>query len=68
MILLSVVYQLTKMSQPRKFGRDTTAMEVLEGMDLSDKSVLITGANTGIGKFYIYCWFSALNKILSSLL
>lgn len=56
------------MSQPRKFGRDTTAMEVLEGMDLSDKSVLITGANTGIGKFYIYCWFSALNKILSSLL
>lgn len=32
-----------------KYGRHTTAMEVVEGKDLRDKTVLITGANIGIG-------------------
>jgi WW domain-containing oxidoreductase len=33
----------------RKFGRSTTAMEVVEGMDFTGRFALITGANNGIG-------------------
>jgi WW domain-containing oxidoreductase len=33
----------------RKFNRNTTALQVVEGIDLSGKVALITGANNGIG-------------------
>jgi len=33
----------------RKFNRDTTALNVVEGMDLTGKFALVTGANNGIG-------------------
>lgn len=32
-----------------KFGKDSTAEEVTEGLDLSGKTVLVTGCNSGIG-------------------
>ncbi len=32
------------------FGRDTTTDEVLEGMDLSGRRFLITGAASGLGR------------------
>ncbi len=31
------------------FGRDSTAMEVTEGLDLTGKTALITGCNSGLG-------------------
>ena len=34
---------------PSRFGPNSTAMEVTEGMDLSGKTALITGCNSGIG-------------------
>ena len=33
-----------------KFDSSSTAMEVLRGQDLSNKTAIITGANSGIGK------------------
>ena len=33
-----------------EFGKYSTAQEVLEGIDLSGKTVFITGANSGLGK------------------
>ena len=33
----------------REFGSTSTTDEVLEGIDLTDKTVLITGANSGLG-------------------
>lgn len=44
--------QTVKMSE-RKYDRHTTAMEVVEGMDLGGKTILITGANNGIGLFFV---------------
>ena len=32
-----------------KFGTKTTAMEVVEGIDLKGKEVIVTGASAGIG-------------------
>ena len=32
------------------FGNDTTAEEVTEGIDLTGKTILITGCNSGLGK------------------
>ena len=37
------------MALPKKFNRSTTADEVLTGVDLSGKRIIVTGANTGIG-------------------
>lgn len=33
----------------RKFDADSTAEEVTEGLDLSEKTILVTGANSGLG-------------------
>jgi len=38
------------MRDASKFGRDTTTREVLEGIDLSGKVVLVTGGSSGIGQ------------------
>lgn len=38
--------------KPKRFDGNTSALEVLQGRDLSDKVILVTGANSGIGK----CW------------
>ncbi len=37
------------MPLPKKFKRSTTSDDVLSGIDLSGKRVIVTGANTGIG-------------------
>ena len=37
------------MSESSKFGAKTTALEVVEGIDLNGKDVIITGASAGIG-------------------
>ncbi|XP_026569915.1 WW domain-containing oxidoreductase isoform X3 [Pseudonaja textilis] len=38
-----------KTNMKQKYDGNTTAMEVLEGRDLSGKVIIITGANAGIG-------------------
>ncbi|KAL4642075.1 WW domain-containing oxidoreductase [Arapaima gigas] len=35
--------------KPKRYDGNTAALEILQGRDLSDKVVMITGANTGIG-------------------
>ena len=37
------------MALPKKFKRSTSSDDVLSGIDLSGKRVIVTGANTGIG-------------------
>ena len=39
----------SKFSKPSKFNKRSTAEEVTEGIDLTGKTVLITGVNSGIG-------------------
>ena len=36
-----------------KYDASSTAMEVLRGRDLTGKTALVTGANTGIGMFLV---------------
>ncbi|KAI2648117.1 WW domain-containing oxidoreductase [Labeo rohita] len=36
--------------KPKRYDGNTTALEILHGRDLSDKVVVITGANSGIGE------------------
>lgn len=45
-------YILRNMSN-RKFGRNSTALDVAKGIDLTGKTVLITGANNGIGILFL---------------
>ena len=33
-----------------KWNKDTTTNEILEGVDLSEKKILITGASGGLGE------------------
>lgn len=42
--------------KPKRYDGNTAALDILQGRDLSDKVVLITGGNSGIGE---------LNKILN---
>lgn len=37
--------------KPKRFDGNTAALEILQGRDLSDRVVLITGGNSGIGEF-----------------
>ena len=39
----------SKFNKPSKFNKRSTAEEVTEGIDLTGKTVLITGVNSGIG-------------------
>lgn len=36
--------------KPKRFDGNTSALEILQGRDLSNKVVVITGANSGIGE------------------
>jgi hypothetical protein len=35
------------------YGHQSNALQILYGMDLSNKTAIVTGANTGIGKYFI---------------
>ena len=49
LLLIIVGCKKTPESEPGTFGRESTGEEVTEGLDLSGKTVLITGANSGLG-------------------
>lgn len=36
--------------KPKRYDGNTAALEILQGRDLSDKVVIITGGNSGIGE------------------
>jgi len=40
----------SRVRDPAKFGAETTASEVAEGIDLSGKVALITGGSSGLGQ------------------
>ena len=35
------------------YGHQSNALQILYGTDLSDKTAIVTGANTGIGKYFV---------------
>lgn len=47
----------TKPTIRQRYDGSTTAMEILQGRDFSGKVVLVTGANSGIGRPLVYYVF-----------
>lgn len=50
----------TKPTSRQRYDGSTTAMEILQGRDFSGKVVVVTGANSGIGRpsATLFCLFS----------
>lgn len=38
--------------KPKRYDGNTTALEILQGHNLSDKVIIVTGANAGIGEWH----------------
>lgn len=38
--------------KPKRYDGNTAALEILQGRDFSDKVIVITGGNSGIGEFH----------------
>lgn len=49
--------------KPKRFDGNTAALDILQGRDLSDKVVLITGGNSGIGEFILIHTFHLKKKM-----
>lgn len=45
----------TKPTTRQRYDGSTTAMEILQGRDFTGKVVVVTGANSGIGRPVAYC-------------
>uniref|UniRef100_A0A8C8IFU0 WW domain-containing protein n=1 Tax=Oncorhynchus tshawytscha TaxID=74940 RepID=A0A8C8IFU0_ONCTS len=41
--------------KPKRYDSNTAALEILQGCNLSDRVVRITGSNSGIGEFSTVC-------------
>lgn len=48
--------------KPKRFDGNTAALDILQGRDLSDKVVLITGGNSGIGEFILIQTFTQISQ------
>lgn len=48
--------------KPKRYDGNTAALEILQGRDFSDKVVLVTGGNSGIGEFneIIICFYNSI--------
>lgn len=44
----------TKPTTQQRYDGSTTAMEILQGRDFTGKVVVVTGANSGIGRLFAY--------------
>ena len=50
--------------KPKRYDGNTAALEILQGRDFSDKVVLITGGNSGIGEFHKIPFCYQFNLVL----
>ena len=51
---------ISKMNFSKNFNENSTALDVVKSRDLTGWSAIVTGANRGIGKHFIKCYFPAL--------